>query len=150
MITLDLATGPPKRLQADPGTLVVPPTSSILGCQEPAESSKKKTKTKAVKEKAPKEVRDSDTLNWPKGPPMNEFLKCLSARGPASSLQKPWSGLVVSGGKDKMVKKIVRGNFRFAGENHGRPAATSKPCAMQTIISDPAGPTTRRMRSSMT
>eukprot|EP00931_Biecheleriopsis_adriatica_P050407 TRINITY_DN29181_c0_g1_i1.p1 TRINITY_DN29181_c0_g1~~TRINITY_DN29181_c0_g1_i1.p1 ORF type:complete len:1018 (+),score=299.85 TRINITY_DN29181_c0_g1_i1:144-3197(+) len=39
-----------------------------------------------------------------------------------SKNKESWpEGLAVTGCKDKTVKKIVRGNFTLAGENHGRP-----------------------------
>lgn len=99
--------------------------------KEPAESSKVKVKTeKGAKNKGEKGEKgdkakakvskDKLKSKAEKKPKAEKAEKVPKVQGPRDTLDWP-KGVAVSGCKDKTVKKIVRGDFKFAGENHARP-----------------------------
>ena len=106
----------------------------VKGDKAKAKVTKDKLK-KAEKPKVQKAEAEAprDTLDWPKGlqSPLRHRERDCRIREKSDS---PWAashmlakeaacfvrGVTVSGCKDKTVKKIVRGDFKFAGENHGR------------------------------
>ena len=87
--------------------------------KEKAEKAEKAEKTKKPP-KAPKVPVPGDSLDWPKGLTPSKWLGQVVTWYTVAVLPLISPGVAVTGCKDKTVKKIVRGDFKFTGENHGR------------------------------